>query len=547
MTVASRILGLLANLPAATTADVSVERDLPAKMADGVVLLADRWYPASSDDRNPPVILLRTPYGRRQWAGGIGRLFAERRYQVVIQSCRGTFGSGGEWVPFRHEEADGRSTLDWITRQSWFSGRTATFGPSYLGLTQWAVAQDPPEHLKAMALDVTASDFRSSVVYPSDCFALGTSLAWARQLEYQERRPFEVLRSQLKSRQALTKAATVLPASAADLVATGGRVPFFQDWLSHEGPHDTWWDPMNFGHRLGNVPPATLVGGWYDIFLPSQLADYRALRAAGRDARLTVGPWTHTSPGTIAASLRDALEWFDHHLGQKTDRERSPRVRIYVMGSGRWVELPEWPPPADEQLWYLGGNGTLGLSTPHDDGPDRYRYDPGHPTPAVGGPALDWGDSGRKDQHTRETRPDVLTYSSAYLTENLTVIGPIAADIHVRSSLEHSDFFVRLCDVSPRGRSRNVSDGIIRLAPGSVATSPDGSIRIGIDMWPTAHTFVRGHRIRLQVSSGAHPLFMRNTGTGEPVGSADRLCVADQEVFHDPEHPSVLRLPVTQI
>ncbi|HEY7948300.1 MAG TPA: CocE/NonD family hydrolase, partial [Acidimicrobiales bacterium] len=287
MTVASRILGLLANLPAATTTDVSVERDLPAKMADGVTLLADRWHPAGSGGPLPPVILLRTPYGRRQWAGVIGRLFAERGYQAVVQSCRGTFGSGGEWVPFRHEEADGRATLDWIAQQSWFSGQLATFGPSYLGLTQWAVAQDPPKYLKAMALDVTASDFRQAVVYPSDCFAMGTSLAWIRLLEYQESGRWESLRAQLTSRRALREAAEVLPAPEADRIAAGRPVSFFRDWISHESPGDSWWDPVNFGQRLGNVVPTSFVGGWYDIFLPSQLADYRALRDAGRDARLT--------------------------------------------------------------------------------------------------------------------------------------------------------------------------------------------------------------------------------------------------------------------
>src|ERR1700691_4269818 len=112
MTVASRFLGLLAKLPPPTTGAVPP----PA-----------------------PVILLRTPYGRQQWAM-LGRLFAERGYQVVIQSCRGTFGSGGEWVPFRNEGADGRATLRWVAEQPWFGGRLATFGPSYLGITQWAMA-----------------------------------------------------------------------------------------------------------------------------------------------------------------------------------------------------------------------------------------------------------------------------------------------------------------------------------------------------------------------------------------------------------------------
>lgn len=147
MTLASRILGTLAKLPPAGRVDVSVDRDIPAKMTDGVDLLADRWYPTGGRLDHPPVILLRTPYGRRQ-VGILGRLFAERGYQVVIQSYRGTFGSGGEFVPFRNEEADGRATLSWIAGQPWFDGKLATFGPSYLGLTQWAIASDPPDYLK---------------------------------------------------------------------------------------------------------------------------------------------------------------------------------------------------------------------------------------------------------------------------------------------------------------------------------------------------------------------------------------------------------------
>src|SRR5580765_3928428 len=116
MTIGSRILGALARLPKPETQAVSVERDIEAKMPDGAVLLADWWYPSERAAQDVPVVLLRSPYGRRQ-VGIIGRLFAERGYQVVIQSCRGTFGSGGEWVPFRNEAADGRATLDWLSSQ----------------------------------------------------------------------------------------------------------------------------------------------------------------------------------------------------------------------------------------------------------------------------------------------------------------------------------------------------------------------------------------------------------------------------------------------
>jgi putative CocE/NonD family hydrolase len=546
MTLASRFLGSLAKLPPVTTGAVSVDRDLPAKMTDGVTLLADRWYPRGPGMAEAPVILMRTPYGRRQW-GMIGRLFAERGYQVVIQSCRGTFGSGGDWVPFRNEQADGRATLDWVADQAWFDGKLATFGPSYLGLTQWSIAQGAPDYLKAMALDVTASNFRDAVVYPSGCFALETALTWLYQLEHQEKGWRKILAAQLAGGRALQRAYDTLPLAVADTRAVGHRVGFFQDWIEHESPGDTWWEPVDFGRQRQDVPPASLVGGWYDIFLPSQIDDYRAMRAAGRSATLTIGPWSHVSPGVIAASLRDGLRLFDGQFGDGPHRLPRHGVSVFVMGARRWVELADWPPPFEEQAWYLGADGKLQRSPSAGITPDRYRYDPADPTPGIGGPSLNRSSAGPKDQREREDRADVLTYTSAPLLEDLTVIGPLRVDLHARSTLEHTDFFVRLCDVSPRGRSQNLSDGIVRLHPGQVTKAADGSFSVRISMWPTANTFRRGHRVRLQVSSGAHPLFVRNTGTGEPLASATGLNVADLEILHGAERPSALVMPVSEI
>ena len=249
-----------------------------------------------------PAVLIRTPYGRRQM-GVVGRLFAERGYQMVIQSVRGTFGSEGRFDPFRNERSDGRATLDWIAGQPWFDGRLATFGPSYLGLTQWAVSGDTPAYLRAMALEVTASDFRTAVTYPGGSFALETGLAWIHQVSHQELTPLRVLGSQLTARRSVRKGARVLPLRDADLAGVGRHVDFFGDWLVHEEPGDPWWDPVIFGRRLEDMAPASLLGGWYDLFLPGQIADYRALRAAGREVRLTIGPWSHVSPGGLAASL----------------------------------------------------------------------------------------------------------------------------------------------------------------------------------------------------------------------------------------------------
>jgi putative CocE/NonD family hydrolase len=546
VTLPSRVAGALAKLPAAQTRRVAVERELPATMADGIRLLADRWYPESTTAGRPATVLLRSPYGRRQ-LGMVGRLFAERGYQAVIQSCRGTFGSGGRWVPMRNEQADGRSTLEWIAAQPWFDGRLLTFGPSYLGLTQWAVAEDAPEYLRAMALSVTASNFHPAVVYPGGSFALETGLAWLQQLAHQELGLVAVVRSNRLAPRQVRAASGVLPPKDGDAALVGRSVDFYQDWLAHDTPGDSWWDPIDFGRRLAGVPPSTLVGGWYDLFLPEQIADFQALRAAGRPVRLTVGPWTHASPGGFAMALRDGLAFFDEQLDGARAGSRRAAVRLFVMGADRWEDHAEWPPPADRQNWYLGAAGRLSVEAPPDESsPDRYRYDPADPTPGCGGPSLLAKSAGPKDQRPRESRADVVIFTSAVLSSPLTVVGPLSVTLHVRSSLNEVDFFVRLCDVSPKGRSVNLSDGIVHLTSSDLARTDDGAFVVTIGLWPTANTFRAGHRVRLQVSSGAHPLFARNTGSGEPLAVASLLRAADVEIWHDARHPSCLVLPVVQ-
>jgi uncharacterized protein len=118
-------------------------------------------------------------------------------------------------------------------------------------------------------------------------------------------------------------------------------------------------------------------------------------------------------------------------------------------------------------------------------------------------------------------------------------------ELYVRSSLAHTDFVARLCDVQPDGRSINLCDGFVRLTPGAGEPQPDGSLKISVELWPTANCFLRGHRLRLQVCSGGHPRWSRNPGTGEPLGAATTLQGAEQTIYHDQTHPSALHLPVT--
>jgi putative CocE/NonD family hydrolase len=541
----TRVLARAGGLGAVRTEGVGHEAGLEAVMPDGAILLADRWYPLPVTASPPPTVLLRSPYGRSAFAL-VARLLAERGYQVVVQSCRGTFGSGGTWEPFRSERADGRATLEWISGQPWFSGVLATFGPSYLGLTQWAVAEDAPGFLRAVALNVTTSRFREAVVYPGGSFALETGAAWLYLLAHQELPRRAVVTAQLRARRRQRQATLTLPLSAADSALTGGPVPSYQDWLVHDGPDDPWWDEVDFRPGRATLPPSVLVGGWYDIFLPQQIDDHLALVAAGRRTRLVIGPWTHASPRGQVAALAEGLDLFDTELFGRAPRHAAP-VRLWVMGSKRWVDLPAWPPPGHVVRWHLQGGGGLDPAHPGPATPDRWRFDPARPTPSLGGASLDWTVAGSRNQRQREDRADVLTFTSPPVTDELTVAGPVEAELWVRTSRPHADVFARLCDVDPAGKSRNLADGILRLVPAAGEVDADGIRRVRLALWPTAFTFRRGHRIRLQVSGGAHPLFARNPGTGEPLGSATDLVTVDVELFHDPAHPSALLLPVSPI
>jgi putative CocE/NonD family hydrolase len=283
--------------------------------------------------------------------------------------------------------------------------------------------------------------------------------------------------------------------------------------------------------------PVSSIGGWYDIFLPGQLRDFQILQQAGRPARLTVGPWTHTSGDGTA--INEAVEFGLAHARGERPPERAP-VRLFVTGEEAWRDFETWPPSGyPERRLHLWPGGALSGEPAGASATDAYRYDPADPTPAVGGVRM-VRDSGRVDNTGLEARADVLTYTTAVLDEDVEVVGEVSAEIWFRSSLPHADVFVRLCDVDPGGRSTNVCDGLTGL------TGADETTRADVRLWPTAHRFKRGHRIRVQVSSGAFPRYARNPGTGEPRATATEMRVADQTVHHGPAYPSAIILPVRQ-
>lgn len=537
MTVSSRVFAAMLKLDSPVTARrVDVRRDLAVRAPDGVTLLTDAYIARPGGPR--PVILMRSPYGRRGFYGTMGRLFAERGYHAVVQSCRGTFGSGGGGIGFDSEAADGRAAADWIADQPWCDGTLGTFGGSYLGFTQLALASTRPPQLKAMALAIWGAA-RRAYVYPGGAFSLDR-LNWAYTIENQER-PFALARNALGMKKKLEPAYGHLPLLDADTVAVGHPVSFYRDWVTHDRPGDPFWTATDFRPLLKDLGvPVTMLAGWYDAFLPQMVADFAGLRAAGQEARLRVGAWHHTSQELFRYEFADALDWFGRHLLGREPDGPEPAVRAEVMGDGGWRGFGQWPPPGTaERRWHLRPGGGLAEDPPPESDPDRYTYDPADPTPAVGGTSTSPMFAGPRDNRALESRADVLTYTSAPLAEPLVIMGDVTAELFAGSSLPHADFFARLCDVDPSGASVNVCDGILRLDD----AAPEPRL-VRVRLWPTAHQFKAGHRIRLQVSSGAHPRYARNPGSGEPLATATTLTAARQSVAHDPARPSALLLPV---
>ncbi|HET8751158.1 MAG TPA: CocE/NonD family hydrolase, partial [Gaiellaceae bacterium] len=553
MTLLSTILARRWELPPAETRKVVRERDLRVPMDDGAILLADRWVAEGASDRPQPTVLARSCYGRGQsvgldWFYGLlyGRLLAERGLQVVIQSVRGTFGSEGEFNPF-DERADGLATLRWLREQPWHEGPIGMVGQSYLGLAQWAVAPEDEADLAALAIQGSASQFHGQS-YPGGSMSLETSVQWLVMTATQERRPAPL--PMLFGLGRLHKALSRSSLRDLDRQLTGEEVAWFRQAAFQADPEDAWWVKRDYSAGVSSVEaPVQMVTGWYDAFAPWQLEDYAALERAGKGPQLIIGPWSHTQEEMAAAGVREGLAWLRAHLLEDGRLVNPAAVRVYVTGErsgGGWRELDRWPPDgnAGRPLWLASGE-RLGWDPPEAeaDGVTRYRYDPSDPTPSVAGPIMVTGKAVR-DNRTLESRPDVVTFTSAPLDAAVEAIGPTRVELYARGSEPFFDLFARVCDVDERGASWNVCDALASVAPGRFEHSEeDGAWRVGFDLWPVAHRFAAGHRIRLQVSSGAHPRYVRNPGTGEHPLEAEALRAVDVEILHDPEHPSSVVLP----
>jgi len=540
--------------------EVELKPGIKMPMRDGARLSTDLYLPAGAG--KSPVILIRTPY-KKEMEELEGRYYARRGYVVAIQDVRGRFASEGQWEPFVHEAKDGYDAIEWLARQPWSSGKVGMIGASYLGWVQWWAASLHPPHLAAMIPNVSPPDPFHNLPFDHGALSLGTSITWANRVESNATGDLSGVIDAANSRKNLQELLKALPVIELDKAVLGKESPYWRRWMDHPSPDGYWSDAM-FQDKLTHFNiPVFHQSGWFDGDGIGSKLNYLKLAAYGNvNQKLTIGPWEHTDTATRIAVKRDFgspaavdlqrdyLRWFDHWLkGIDNGIMQEPRVSLFVMGSNRWLHGPVYPLPETrfEKLYLTSGgpsnspkgDGKLSFQPPAaDQPPDRYVYDPGDPTP---------------DDRVGTSRKDILVYTTEPFEKPSTIAGPVSAVLYAASSARDTDWFVHLLEVDEEGKPSilwaNGSGGHIRARYRNSLTKPEllkaGRIyKYTIDLWHTGITIPAGHRLRVEVSSAAFPMFNRNLNTGGNNETETRFVTADQTIYHDAAHPSYIRLPM---
>lgn len=568
---------------------VLIDKNVAIPMRDGVVLKADVYRPEGAG--RFPVLLQRTPYNK-EFLPIVAMTLdpiraAAAGYAVVIQDVRGRWASEGEvFSPYGHEEADGADTLAWIARQPFCDGNIGAYGLSYMGGTTWLCAVSGHPALKAISPTTAPNDFWRDHFWRDGVAHLGTLAVWALRTIG----PAALVRIGLDPATfggRLTELVAAvdhfgdtlrqrpLNALAAAHPEDPRFVPFLFEILRHPTP-DAWTESLLFSDRHPQVRvPALIIAGWHDLLLNADLSHYAGMRQRGGSAearehtRLVVGPWAHAmflnQVGQVDFGFRSSgylldlredltllqLRWFDRWL-RAVDHPATPRVRIFVQGLNHWRDLDDWPlAPVVRQPWYLGAGGSLTPQPPTaEEAPDAYVYDPEDPCPTCGGNLLMplQYTPGPVDQAPILGRRDVLTYTSAPLTEDLEIIGEVRMVLYASSSARDTDWVVKLCDQHPDGSTLNLCDGVARVsyqcARSGASYQPGDAPPWEISLWSTAAVIPAGHRLRVVVTSSDFPRYDRNPNTGENPCSATTSEPALQRVFHTPDRPSRIELPI---
>lgn len=491
--------------------DFVLEGERIVRMRDGVALSVDIYRPARDGVALPgrfPVLLERTPYGKRRVVlNQAGEFFARRGYVVLMQDVRGRFASQGEWSFLSGQEGeDGFDTMAWTLAQAWCDGQVGTMGLSYSTATQQALAVLRPPGLRSQFLSDGGYDYFHRTLRHSGALELGVLLPYVVRLaregpdlanDPERRAAFEAELDGLKPwlhQLPLRKGASFLRHAPQE-------ERWFFDMLTRSRREDYWTQAtLSLKDHVDQYPdiPIFFQTSWYGHHVWATLEKYQALRRGRKSPmRLLIGSWLHgyddfarTYAGEVDFGAEARIDfnalrllWFDATLkGLENGILAGPEVHIFVMGGGgggrdaegrlqhggAWRDETSWPPARGLPVTYhLHGDGGLRRDRPGPEAPPRsFAFDPADPVPTIGGgvqngmfPALIQGGAydqcGRDDLWAcRDTSPlanrqDVLVFQTEPLQAACEVTGPILVRLFVSSSARDTDFTAKLIDVYP--------------------------------------------------------------------------------------------------
>ena len=504
------------------------------EMRDTKQIAADVYIPQPQTVK--PTILIQTPYNKYFYRFnlplGIGIDIENSSYNFVVIDWRGFYGSASANVGSYDRGMDGYDVIDWIVDQEWSNGQVGTWGPSALGKIQFQTARyQHSNHICAVPI-VASPEFLYQSYFPNGVY----------RTEYVEQ---------------------------LDALGYGMSTTL----LANPHYNLTWQYIENQNYYPDEIQiPCLMIGGWYDHATDEMLKYFDAIctespAGIAEQHRILMGPWAHggfgaTQVGTSTQGeleFPDAAEWSDdkaneffqyYLLGAEFDwLGENPKYRYFQMGDMEWKGSDVWPPTGlISQKYYLNdGNLLLENAPVSSDSHSAIIYDPRYPSPSVGSCTLteELGQGPYDQAPVVELRDDILIFSSDVLVEPVKHIGKVNVKLFVSSDMLDTDFAVRLCDVYPDNRSMILRDNIFRMrfrdgfTVNDTAFMHNGEIyEIEIELANTAHTFLPGHRIRLDVTSSDYSRFNNNMNDGGDMYVSGDTLIATNTVYHETTHAS---------
>ena len=508
---------------------------------DGVKLAANVFLPAGAGPF--PVVLSRTPYLKDalgELSGYTAKKYVDAGYAFVMQDVRGKGHSEGFYEAFVPDMEDGYDSVEWAAKQPWSNGRIGMVGASALGITTNMAAMAAPPHLLAAFVIVAPYDNLLNA-YPGGVLKDEDTLGW--------------LKSQGESQ--------------AQLDQVSGNATNSAFWNEHA---------MTTQRKFIRIPMYN-QGGWYDIFNDGNVENFRWLQNFGSkgargNQKLYMGPAGHGGLGGDKSDIEynqpgatippaEEMRWWEYWLkGVDNGIMKEPPVTLFMMASGRKghpsdlshvFKSPNWPPANHPTPYFLTADMHLSTKAPTaSDAKISYKFDPANPVKTYGGSNL-LQTAGPLDQRPIGQRQDYLRFETKVLDKNVAIAGHVDMKLWAATDGLDTDFMVKLVDVYPDGYEQIILDNPIRTRyrngrdPDDVALMKPGKPEeLHIDLWNTAFTFEKGHKIQVTVTSSNSTKFEINPNTGEPFGVPTTTAprVATNTVYLDRQHPSAMILPV---